>query len=111
VSYADAGSAVTIDLSVTTSQNTVGAGTDTITGIECLTGSAYNDTLTGDGNANTINPMSNESAYNGRAAAARGATAPTYTKQPTYQDRQATDAGFTAGRQPPPPPPADKRTK
>jgi Ca2+-binding RTX toxin-like protein len=34
-------------------QNT-GAGTDTLSGIENLTGSSYNDILTGDANANTI---------------------------------------------------------
>ena len=54
MSYAHAGSAVTVDLSNTSAQNTVGAGTDTISGFENLTGSAYNDTLTGNSSANTI---------------------------------------------------------
>src|SRR5450631_93919 len=53
-SYADATSAVTVNLSTATAQNTIGAGTDTLSGFENLTGSDYNDTLTGDGNANVI---------------------------------------------------------
>jgi Ca2+-binding RTX toxin-like protein len=47
LSYANAGAAVTVDLSVTTAQNTGGAGTDTISGFQNLTGSPHNDTLTG----------------------------------------------------------------
>lgn len=54
VSYDDATAAVTVNLTTTTGQNTVNAGTDTISGVENLTGSAYNDTLTGDANANVI---------------------------------------------------------
>lgn len=54
VSFAGAGSAITFNLSTTTSQNTVGAGSDTVSGFENITGSAYNDTLTGDTAANTI---------------------------------------------------------
>lgn len=46
---------VTVDLNVQgVAQNTVAAGLDTLTGIENLVGSALNDTLTGDGNANVI---------------------------------------------------------
>jgi len=47
LSYASAAAAVTVSLAVTTAQNTVGAGTDTISNFEYLTGSAFNDTLTG----------------------------------------------------------------
>lgn len=54
LTYVNAGSAVTVNLATATGQNTVGAGTDTISGFENLTGSAFNDTLTGDGNANVI---------------------------------------------------------
>ena len=35
----------------------VGAGTDTLTNIENLTGSAFNDTLTGDSNANILSGL------------------------------------------------------
>jgi hypothetical protein len=45
---------VTVNLTTTTGQNTVGAGTDTITNTENLTGSAFNDTLTGNSSANTL---------------------------------------------------------
>ena len=46
---------VTVDLNTQgVAQNTVAAGTDTLTGIENLVGSALNDTLTGDGNDNVI---------------------------------------------------------
>ncbi len=54
VSYASATAAVTVDLSLTTAQNTGGAGTDTVSGFENLTGSSYADMLIGDGNGNII---------------------------------------------------------
>jgi VCBS repeat-containing protein len=53
-SYAHATAGVKVDLSLLTPQNTLGAGTDTLTGIENLTGSNLNDTLTGDNNSNII---------------------------------------------------------
>ena len=52
--YSTATGAVTVNLSVTGNQNTFGAGNDSLSGIENLTGSAFNDTLTGDSNANTL---------------------------------------------------------
>jgi serralysin len=39
---------------VTTLQNTLGAGSDTLSGIENLTGSAFRDVLTGNASANTL---------------------------------------------------------
>jgi len=45
---------VTVNLSITGAQNTIGAGTDTLTGIEGLSGSVYNDTLIGDANGNLL---------------------------------------------------------
>jgi Ca2+-binding RTX toxin-like protein len=45
---------VTVNLATLTGQNTVGAGTDTISGFENLTGGSGNDTLTGDASANII---------------------------------------------------------
>ncbi|VVO68444.1 retention module-containing protein [Pseudomonas fluorescens] len=53
-SYAHATAGVTVNLGLTGGQNTLGAGTDTLTGIEKLTGSNFNDTLTGDNNSNVI---------------------------------------------------------
>jgi Ca2+-binding RTX toxin-like protein len=42
---------VTVSLAVAGAQNTVGAGSDTLIGIENLTGSSFNDVLTGDAGA------------------------------------------------------------
>ncbi|WP_408980976.1 Ig-like domain-containing protein [Pseudomonas sp. B21-040] len=55
VNYTHATAGVTVDLSLLTPQNTGGAGTDTLTGIENLVGSNFNDALTGDNNSNVIN--------------------------------------------------------
>ncbi|MGZ9063083.1 MAG: M10 family metallopeptidase C-terminal domain-containing protein, partial [Allosphingosinicella sp.] len=52
--YADAASAVTVSLALTTPQNTGGGGTDTLIDVENLLGSAYADTLTGNGLANVL---------------------------------------------------------
>ena len=54
LSYANAASGVTVDLADTTAQNTVGAGTDTISGFENLVGSAHGDTLSGNSADNVI---------------------------------------------------------
>jgi VCBS repeat-containing protein len=64
-SYAHATAGVTVDLSLLTAQNTVGAGTDTLTGIENLTGSNFNDSLTGDNNGNIINGGLGNDVLNG----------------------------------------------
>ena len=53
-SYEDATAGVTVNLTVTTTQSTGGAGTDTLSSIENLTGGAFNDTLTGDGGNNIL---------------------------------------------------------
>jgi Ca2+-binding RTX toxin-like protein len=54
VSYAGNPAGVTVTLAQTTAQNTVGAGIDTISGVENLTGTGQGDQLTGDGIANFI---------------------------------------------------------
>jgi VCBS repeat-containing protein len=64
-SYAHATAGVTVDLSLLTAQNTVGAGTDTLTGIENLTGSNFNDSLTGNNNGNIINGGLGNDVLNG----------------------------------------------
>ena len=53
-SYASAAGAVTVSLAITAAQNTVGAGTDRLTGIENLRGSRFADTLAGDAAANLL---------------------------------------------------------
>ena len=55
VSYASASAGVTVDLSNSLAQDTIGAGVDRIRTFENLTGSAFNDTLTGDNSSNVIN--------------------------------------------------------
>ena len=56
VSYEHAAAGVTVSLALTTAQNTVGAGSDTLSGFENLTGSAFDDTLTGTGGDNDRRP-------------------------------------------------------
>jgi Hemolysin-type calcium-binding repeat (2 copies). len=46
VSYAHASAGVTVDLNVSTAQNTIGAGTDTLLNFQNIIGSAYADHLT-----------------------------------------------------------------
>ncbi|VVP13764.1 hypothetical protein PS876_03451 [Pseudomonas fluorescens] len=64
-SYAHATAAVTVNLGLLVAQNTLGAGTDTLTGIENLVGSNLNDSLTGDNNNNVINGGLGNDTLNG----------------------------------------------
>ncbi|MDQ1243899.1 MAG: serralysin, partial [Campylobacterota bacterium] len=54
LSYLSATAAVNVNLALTTSQNTLGAGYDTITTFETLHGSNYNDILRGNSGVNTL---------------------------------------------------------
>src|SRR5688572_20791494 len=53
-SYNGAAAGVEVNLAVTEAQNTIGAGTDTLTRIENLTGSDFDDILTGSGAENML---------------------------------------------------------
>ncbi|WP_300454594.1 calcium-binding protein [Accumulibacter sp.] len=53
-SYASATAGVSVSLAVSTAQVTGGAGSDTLSGIENLSGSAFDDTLSGNGLANVL---------------------------------------------------------
>ncbi|HRI37729.1 MAG TPA: hypothetical protein PLO50_04165 [Nitrospira sp.] len=53
-SYSTATAGVRVNLGMTTAQNTVGAGTDTLQSIENLTGSNFNDSLIGNSGANVL---------------------------------------------------------
>jgi Ca2+-binding RTX toxin-like protein len=66
-SYNGSAAAVTVNLSLTSAQNTVGAGTDTLITIENLIGSARNDTLTGNANANNLSGGSGNDRLTGGA--------------------------------------------
>jgi len=52
--YSNSTNGVTVNLSISAAQDTIHAGTDTLSGIENVAGSRYNDTLTGDNNDNVI---------------------------------------------------------
>jgi Ca2+-binding RTX toxin-like protein len=54
-SYANELAGVRVDLAITTAQNTLGSGFDTLINIEWLTGSAFNDMLFGSDIQNIIN--------------------------------------------------------
>ena len=65
-SYAHATAGVNVDLNLLGAQNTLGAGTDTLTGIENLVGSNFNDQLTGDnGNNILIGGLGNDTLIGG----------------------------------------------
>ncbi|WP_434605066.1 retention module-containing protein [Pseudomonas sp. R1-7] len=64
-SYAHATAGVTVNLGLLAAQNTLGAGTDTLAGIENLVGSNFNDTLTGDSAGNRIDGGLGHDVLNG----------------------------------------------
>lgn len=63
--YVDASGAVTVSLAVTSAQNTGGAGTDTLSAVENLIGSSFNDTLTGNTGANALDGGTGDDVLNG----------------------------------------------
>jgi Ca2+-binding RTX toxin-like protein len=68
-SYASASAAVTVDLSVTGAQNTNGAGSDTLTAIERLIGSAFADTLSGGPSSDSLDGAAGNDVLAGRGGA------------------------------------------
>ena len=67
--YALAAAGVTVSLAVSGFQDTVGAGHDELVGIEKLSGSAFNDTLTGDSGPNILYGVGGADVINGGAGA------------------------------------------
>ncbi|WP_310468172.1 calcium-binding protein, partial [Sphingomonas sp.] len=65
-SYATANSGVAVNLGVAGAQNTLGAGNDTLTAIENLAGSNFDDTLTGSSFANVVSGNNGNDTINGR---------------------------------------------
>ncbi len=65
VTYANAASGVTVNLSLLTPQVTGGAGTDTIKNVENVTGSAFSDTLTGSAFANVMSGGAGDDTLSG----------------------------------------------
>jgi Ca2+-binding RTX toxin-like protein len=64
-SYAD-GAAVSVNLALSVAQNTGGAGADTLSSIENLTGSAFADSLFGNAFANSLSGGGGDDSLNGR---------------------------------------------
>ena len=70
-SYASAAVGVIVNLGLQgTAQNTIGAGVDTLTGFENLLGSAFNDTLTGNGGENVLSGGAGDDTLNPGAISA-----------------------------------------
>ena len=67
--YASASAGVKVSVAIAGLQGTLGAGSDTLTGIENLTGSAFADTLTGDGGVNVLNGGGGDDVLIGGAGA------------------------------------------
>lgn len=67
VTYAAAAAGVTVNLATTSAQNTGGAGTDTLSSFENLTGSAFADILTGTSSANSIDGGGGDDVIDGGA--------------------------------------------
>jgi len=65
VDYSAITADVTVDLSNASSQNTVGAGYDTISNVENVTGGSGDDTLTGSSSANTLTGGAGNDTLNG----------------------------------------------
>jgi Ca2+-binding RTX toxin-like protein len=63
--YASAGAGVTVSLAITGTQNTGGAGTDTLVSVENLTGSAFDDQLTGNAGANVLSGLAGNDRLDG----------------------------------------------
>lgn len=91
VTYATAASTVTVNLNLTAQQNTGGSGRDTLSKLENLIGSAFNDTLTG----NTLNNVLVGNAGNDMLAGWSGAdTMLGDTGNDTYLVENAGDVVF-----------------
>jgi serralysin len=65
VTYAGASAGVVVSLAKTTTQNTIGAGSDKLTGFENLKGSGFDDVLTGSSGANVLDGGAGNDVLNG----------------------------------------------
>jgi Ca2+-binding RTX toxin-like protein len=68
VSYSDVTTAgVTVNLTTLVAQNTVGAGSDTLSLVERATGTNFPDNLTGDAGANLLSGLAGDDVLHGGA--------------------------------------------
>jgi Ca2+-binding RTX toxin-like protein len=65
IAYHTASTGVTVNLSITGAQNTVGAGIDTLLNVENILGSSYNDHLTGNAANNRFQSMGGNDVIDG----------------------------------------------
>lgn len=65
ISYHTASAGVTVNLSITDAQNTLGGGIDTLLNVENILGSSYNDTLTGNAANNRFQSMGGDDVIDG----------------------------------------------
>jgi Ca2+-binding RTX toxin-like protein len=69
IAYHTASTGVTVNLSITGAQNTVGAGIDTLLNVENILGSSYNDHLTGNAANNRFQSMGGNDVIDGGVGA------------------------------------------
>ena len=69
LSYEHAAAGVTVSLALTSAQNTIGAGTDIVSTFENLTGSGFDDLLTGGSSANFLFGLDGNDTLNGGGGA------------------------------------------
>lgn len=69
ISYEHAGAGVTVSLALTAAQNTLGAGTDTLSSFANLAGSDFDDFLTGSSGANLLSGLDGNDTLDGGGAA------------------------------------------
>ena len=98
--YSSSSTYVTVDLQITTAQNTQGAGTDVLTGIENLTGTNYNDSLRGNSDNNVLIGLLGSDLLDGRGGADTmigGGGSDTYYVDNAGDVVEETDANSTTG--------------
>ena len=66
LTYGSASAGVTVDLAAHTASGDASVGTDTITGVNRVRGSFFNDTISGDANDNTLEGQGGNDVINGR---------------------------------------------
>ncbi|MBY0483566.1 calcium-binding protein [Nitrosomonas sp.] len=69
VTYAYTTAPITVSLAIATQQNTIGAGLDTLTNIDNLMDSDYNDSLSGNGKNNVLDGGAGNDSLNGAGGA------------------------------------------
>ena len=69
MAFYEALTGITVDLAITGPQNTGGAGSDSLTGVENVFGTEFNDVLRGDGGPNALDGYLGDDVLDGRGGA------------------------------------------